>query len=258
MPTPQKEAMVAALRENVGKAQSLYLTDFSGVSVHDMEQMRRKLREVEAEYKVIKNTLLKLALADTPYAEMGENLSGQTGIAIGYGDPAAPARVLQDMIKSLDRNQVKSIAYEQVIHDGEFLQRLASLPSREVQLQIVLGTMMAPISGMARVLNAIKEKMEEAGDEDAVEATPETESAPAEEKPASDSEEAAPASEDAETTEPEAKSADESAEAAAGDDSEPAEPEAASEETEPEKQEPAATEDDNAEADADAESKDEK
>jgi large subunit ribosomal protein L10 len=242
MPTPQKEAMVAALRENVDKAQSLYLTDFSGVSVKDMEQMRRKLREVEAEYKVIKNTLLKLALAETPYAEMGENLSGQTGIAIGYGDPAAPARVLQDMIKVLDRNKVKSIAYEQVVHDGEFLQRLASLPSREVQLQVLLGTMMAPISGMARVLNAIKEKMEADGDEAAVEATPE---APTDEKPESDTEAVVPAAEKTEASEPE------STEVEAPEESETAEAEATSEKAQPEKEAPAAAEEE-------AESKDDK
>jgi large subunit ribosomal protein L10 len=254
MPTPQKEAMVAALRENVDKAQSLYLTDFSGVSVKDMEQMRRKLREVEAEYKVIKNTLLKLALADTPYAEMGENLSGQTGIAIGYGDPAAPARVLHDMIKVLDRNKVKSIAYEQVVHDGEFLERLASLPSREVQLQILLGTMMAPISGMARVLNAIKEKMEADSGETAVAADTEATEETSVEDAVPDKEEAVADSEDTVTDKPEAKSADD----ATGDDSGSAEPVAAQEEAEPEKQEPAASENAAADADADAESKDEK
>jgi len=183
MTTPQKEALVAAIRENISKAQSLYLTDFTGVTVNQMETMRRKLREVEAEYKVVKNTLLKIALADTPYAEMGEGLVGQTGITFGYGDPAAPARVLRDMIKDIDRNQIKSIAYEQQVHDAEFLKKLASLPTREVQLQILLGTMMAPIASFARLVNAIKEKLEEEGAETPAEPAPEAEeAAPAEEK----------------------------------------------------------------------------
>ncbi|MBL7033083.1 MAG: 50S ribosomal protein L10 [Candidatus Delongbacteria bacterium] len=183
MPTPQKETLVAAIRENIDKAESIYLTDFTGVSVNQMEEMRHKLSEVDAEYKVVKNTLLRIALAETPYADMGEGLTGQTGIAFGYGDPAAPARVLRDMIKVINKNHVKLIAYEQQIHQADFLNRLADLPTREVQLQILLATMLAPISAFARVVNAIKEKMEAEGGDTAVPAegaTPAAEAAPVE------------------------------------------------------------------------------
>jgi len=164
MPTLQKEQQVASISERLAKSQSLYLSNFSGMTVNELQDMRRKLREVDAEFRVVKNTLLKIALKGTPYEKLGENLEYSTGVTFGYGDPAAPARVLNETLKSVKKNEVKAIGYEnQVYSDPEFLKRLADLPTREVMLQIVLGTMMAPIAGFARVVNAIKEKLEQEG-----------------------------------------------------------------------------------------------
>ena len=203
MPTLQKEQQVASISERLAKSQSLYLSNFSGMTVNELQDMRRKLREVDAEFRVVKNTLLKIALKGTPYEKLGENLEYSTGVTFGYGDPAAPARVLNETLKSVKKNEVKAIGYEnQVYSDPEFLKRLADLPTREVMLQIVLGTMMAPIAGFARVVNAIREKLEQEGGataEESAEADAKTnteESGEAPQAAAESSEDDAPAGEE--------------------------------------------------------------
>jgi len=161
MSTPQKEAIIAGLREKVAAAKSVYLADYTGLTAGEMAVMRRKLREIEAEFKVAKNTLFNIAFKGSEYEGLTEEIAGQNGIAFGYGDPAAPAKVLNDTSKEIKKLEVKRIGYENEVYDSTFLEKLAGLPTRDVQLQIVLGTMLAPISAFARVVNAIKEKMEE-------------------------------------------------------------------------------------------------
>lgn len=161
MSTTQKEAIIADLREKVTAAKSVYLADYTGLTAGEMADMRRKLRDLEAEFKVAKNTLFDIAFKGTEYEGLTEEIAGQNGIAFCYGDPAAPAKVLKDTKKEIDKLEVKRIGYENEVYDSTFLEKLAGLPTREVQLQIFMGTMLAPLSGLARVINAYKEKLEE-------------------------------------------------------------------------------------------------
>ncbi len=168
---PEKLKEVELLKEKVGQAKSLFLTDYSGLNMEDMSNLRRELRKSKAEFKVAKNTLIRRALEGTAYAEISEQLSGQTGIGFGYDDPALPAKILHDFFKRIEKPKVKLFYIEGRQFTGQQLSQIANLPSREVLLAQVVAAVQAPmvnlvgtlegmISKLIRTIEAIKEQKE--------------------------------------------------------------------------------------------------
>ena len=103
MPTPQKEAIVAEITEQLNKAKSIFLTDFKGLNVDETNNLRRELTSASVQYRVVKNSLARLAVKAAGCDELLEYLDGPTAIAFGMDDPDAPVR----MIKKLDRGSEK-------------------------------------------------------------------------------------------------------------------------------------------------------
>ncbi len=194
MPTPQKVQIVADLKERVSRANMIALADYSGLSVEQITTLRRQLREADAEMKVVKNNLIRLALQESAWPTAADELHGPTAIAIGYGEAAAPAKVLRKFAKSNNKAkpEVKKIGFETEVHEGTFLETLASMPTREEALGMLAGVLNSIIASSARVFNALKDKMEEQGAQTAgdllkaaapaketpAEAAPEAETAP--------------------------------------------------------------------------------
>lgn len=193
MPTLQKEQIVKDLTERVAKANMIALADYSELDVEQITDLRRKLRETDAEMKVIKNNLIRLALKDTDWAAAGEDLHGPTAITLGYGEAAAPAKVLEKFAKRHPKKKpdVKKIGFEAEVYGAEFLKQLAAMPTREEALSMLAGVLSSIIAGSARVLNAVKDKMEEQGVEKAGDLL--AGAAPAEEAPAEEPAAEAPA-----------------------------------------------------------------
>jgi large subunit ribosomal protein L10 len=164
MPTPQKIAVVQALSADLEKANAIYLADYSGMNVEALTSLRRNLREVDAEFRVVKNNLIRLSLKDTQWASAGEDLAGPTAITLGYGEAPAAAKVLNNFAKkNAQKPVVKKIGFEEDVFEGDFLEKLASMPTRDEALASLAGTLNSIIGGFARVINAVKEKAEEAG-----------------------------------------------------------------------------------------------
>jgi len=156
----EKQAIVAALAERIRKAGSGVLVDYKGITVAQDTELRGELRKNEVEYSVIKNTLTRLALDSLGLDELDPVLHGTTSLATSNGDPIAPFRVLTDFAKKMpaDTFQVKAAFMDGKVLSEEEIARIAALPSKDALYAQVFGTLLAPITSLAVVLNQIVEK----------------------------------------------------------------------------------------------------
>ncbi len=159
-----KEAKVAEIKEKLEKAQGVILSDYQGLSVEEDTELRRKLREAGVDYKVYKNTLVTLAAKELGYEGIVEYLEGPVSMAIGYEDPTAPARVLNDFAKTHKKLELKAGIVQGEVFDTEKVKQLAEIPPKEVLIAKLLGSFKAPLSNLAYLLNAIREKQEQSAE----------------------------------------------------------------------------------------------
>ena len=152
MARPEKVAIVEELSEKLAASQLTVLTDYRGLNVKDITELRKKLREAGIEYKVVKNTLTTLAAKKVELEELEPHLVGPTAIAFSSDDPVAPAKILSDFAQDHKQLELKVGVLEGKIIDTEAIGELAKLPSREVLLGMLLGAMQGPVGGFARVL----------------------------------------------------------------------------------------------------------
>lgn len=155
-----KEAKVVEIKEKLEKAQSVVLASYQGLTVEEDTTLRKSLREAGVEYKVYKNSLVILAAKELGMDGIEEYLEGPVSIAFGYEDATAPARVLFDFGKSHKKLELKAGIVDSVIYNKEQVEKLATIPSKEVLIAKLLGSFKAPLSNVAYLLNAIKEKKE--------------------------------------------------------------------------------------------------
>ena len=128
----QKEKEVAILKDMLSRARHLIVSDHSGINVADISLLRRKLKEGKSEIRVSKNTLFKMALADTELEVLQRHFEGPTSVVFGYDDPAVPARIIYDSIKESEKPKFKSYFYDGTEHDFEFLKRSAGTENESV------------------------------------------------------------------------------------------------------------------------------
>jgi large subunit ribosomal protein L10 len=150
----QKEKELASLKEKLGKAKQIIVTDHTGINVADMTILRRKLRNAKSEMRVTKNTLLKLAIKDTNMGVLEEHFTGPTSIVFGYDDPSVPAKIIYDSVKENEKPRFKAIFYDGHLYGKDSLKTFADLPPREVVLAMLIGTVQGPISQFIMVLEA--------------------------------------------------------------------------------------------------------
>ena len=155
-----KEAKVAEIKEKLEKAQTVVLASYQGLTVEEDTQLRKNLREAGIEYKVYKNTLVTRAAKELGIEGIAEYLNGPVSMAFGYEDVTAPARILNDFAKDHKKLELKAGLVEGEIYDKAKLEQLASIPSKEVLIAILLGSIKSPLSNFAYLLSAIKDKKE--------------------------------------------------------------------------------------------------
>ena len=152
----EKEQQVAEIQEMVSKAQGMFFTDFSGITVEQINVLRNEFRKSGIEYRVVKNTLAKKALQNVSgYDKVLDKLVGPTGIAFAYTDAAAPAKIIQKFKEKNEKFSVKVCVVEKQVYEGSKLKELAALPSRPEIVAGILGSLNSPISGVVGVLNAV-------------------------------------------------------------------------------------------------------
>jgi large subunit ribosomal protein L10 len=156
MTRSEKEQAIASLQEKFAKAQGMFFTDFTGISVQKITDLRRDLRKAGIEYLVVKNTLAKKALEQVAgYESVYPVLKGATAIAFAYTDAAAPAKILQKFKEKNEKLISKLCVLEGQVYAGSQLPELAKIPSRPELIASILGSLDAPISGIVGTLNAV-------------------------------------------------------------------------------------------------------
>lgn len=160
-----KKEVVSEIREKLEKAQSLVLVDYKGLNVEQATDLRNVCRDAGIEYKVYKNNLVKRAAVGTAFEALANDLVGPNAFAFGYDDPVTPAKVLKEFSAKSKKLELKSGVVEGQYFGIEGIKAIAEIPSREVLLGKLLGSLNAPVSNFAYLVKNIAEKLESQGSE---------------------------------------------------------------------------------------------
>lgn len=158
--TAKKQQLVAELKEKLTTAKGAVLTSYKGLTVAQDTELRRALREAGVSYHVVKNTMTRIAAKEAGLDELAEHLEGTTALAVSAEDAVAPAKVICEFIKKNKLDETEVLTIKAGLVDGKVIdtaeiKALASLPSREVLIAKLLGSMQAPISGTVNVLQGV-------------------------------------------------------------------------------------------------------
>ncbi len=161
MTKQDKEQSVLEIKEKLDRASSIYLTDFSGLTVAESNSLRDELFEAKVEFKVLKNTLVKKALeqSDGKFSsqseKLNEHLKGPTGIIFAFDDPVSPAKIIKKFYDKGEKPKLKLALVENIAYESKQLNQLASLPSKPEIISSIIGSLQAPISGIVGSINAV-------------------------------------------------------------------------------------------------------
>jgi len=154
-----KKQFVQQLHERMEKSKVVIVTDYKGLDVSTMNQLRRKLGEVHVEYQVAKNSLLARASEETQVALIKDAFKGPSAVALSYHDPVAPAKVLTEFVKQNEKLEIKMGVINGKAIDLSAIKALAALPSREHLLAQVLCAMNAVPTALVRALNDVPRRL---------------------------------------------------------------------------------------------------
>ncbi|MFQ9515680.1 MAG: 50S ribosomal protein L10 [Eubacterium sp.] len=156
-----KKPIVEEISELLNGAATAVVVDYRGLTVAEDTDLRKQLREAGVVYKVYKNTMINFAIKDTEFADLAQHLEGPTALAVCKDDATAAARVLAKFAKTAEALEIKGGIVDGTYYDAAGIAQIASIPSREVLLSKLLGSMQSPVTNFARVIKQIAEKNEE-------------------------------------------------------------------------------------------------
>ena len=154
MPNQKNITKVKDISEKLSKARSVYFTDYLGLSVKDLTELRRTFYKSDVEYLVVKNTLLKIASELNNLDLKSQLFNGSTAIAISYDEPVVAAKIIKDFLKNHDLPGVKGILFEGSFLDSSEFSKIASLPSKELSLTKLAIMLKSPVQNLANLLNS--------------------------------------------------------------------------------------------------------
>lgn len=157
-----KQPIVAEIAELFEGAQTAVVVDYRGLTVEQDTVLRKQMREAGINYKVYKNTMIRFATKGTRFEALEPHLEGPTALAVSKTDATAPARMIANFAKTAPKLEIKGGIVEDTYYDAKGMQVIATIPSREELLGKLFGSMQAPITNLARVLNQIAEAKAEA------------------------------------------------------------------------------------------------
>ncbi|WP_026478250.1 50S ribosomal protein L10 [Alkaliphilus transvaalensis] len=158
-----KKELVAEITEKFQKSTAAILVDYRGLKVEELTELRKQFREAGVEYKVYKNTLMRRAAENAGMEELVKELVGPNAVAFSYDDPVAPARIAENFAKDHKKLELRVGVVEGAFYNESQLKELANIPSREVLVAKLLGSLKAPVSNFAYLVKAIAEKKEAEG-----------------------------------------------------------------------------------------------
>lgn len=155
----QKTEIISALNETFTKAKFAVVADYRGLKVTELEKLRKNLRANDGQVQVAKNTLLRLAVKDTPYEGLSDSFNGTTAVAVGFTEPVGPAKVLTAFATEFEKFSIRTAVLEGKLLSADAVLALSKLPGREELLSKLLGTMNAVPTSFVRVLSAVPQKL---------------------------------------------------------------------------------------------------
>jgi large subunit ribosomal protein L10 len=159
MKLDQKQEIVAELNQAAIGALSAVISDYRGLTVGQMTELRAKARESRVYLKVIRNTLARRAVAGTEFECLADALVGPTLLAFSQEDPGAAARLLKDYAKQFEALEIKALSVGGRMYGPEEIDRLAKLPTRDEALALLMSVMKAPVAKLARTMNEVPGKL---------------------------------------------------------------------------------------------------
>lgn len=175
-----KQPIVEEISASIKDAQSVVLVDHRGLTVEQDTQLRKALREAGVTYKVYKNTMMNFAFKGTEFEGLTQYLEGPSAMAVSTEDATAPARVLAQFAKTANKLEIKAGVVEGTVYDAKGIATIANIPSKDVLISKLLGSLQSPITNFARVMNQLAEKGGAAACEAPAAAEEAAEEAPAE------------------------------------------------------------------------------
>jgi len=157
-----KKPIVDEIKELLKDAQAAVIVDYRGLTVEEDTKLRNSLRKEGVTYKVYKNTMIRFAIEGTEFEALGKHLEGPTALAVSKEDATAPARILFNFSKEAKALELKAGVVDGTYYDEKGIQAIANVPSKEVLLSKLLGSLQSPIANFARVIKQVAEKQENA------------------------------------------------------------------------------------------------
>ena len=154
------QPIVEEIKESIKDAKSVVLVDYRGLTVEQDTKFRKAMRESDVIYKVYKNTMVKRAIEGTEFEALKDDLEGPTAVAISKTDATAPARIVAQFAKENPVLEIKTGVVEGTYYDNAGIKTIATIPSRDVLISKLLGSMQSPIANFARVIKQIAEAKE--------------------------------------------------------------------------------------------------
>jgi large subunit ribosomal protein L10 len=154
LPSQAKIESVEVLKERLGAAKAAVLTEYRGLTVRQLSDLRKQLKTAAAEYKVVKNRLARIAVQDSPLRPLGTHLKGPTGIVLTQQDPVGVAKALQAFVRTNPALTIKVGLVEGNVLDPPQLRALADLPSKDALRAQVVGALQGPMSQLVTLLTA--------------------------------------------------------------------------------------------------------
>jgi large subunit ribosomal protein L10 len=151
----QKEELVESYREQITSAPNVYLLDYKGISVNEVNELRNKVRETGASYTVVKNRLALQAIEETPMADLADQFQGPVAVAYCVDDPVSLAKALTDFAKDVPAIEFKAGLMDGRVVSGDQLKEIAKLPSREELIAKLLFLLQSPVQRFVRTLAAL-------------------------------------------------------------------------------------------------------
>jgi large subunit ribosomal protein L10 len=156
MKRSEKEEIVAEVTEVARRASGMFFTDFTGLTVEQITELRREFRKSGVQYRVAKNTLIRKALQGMGgYDGVSERLVGPTGVAFAFDDPVAPAKIIQKFRQKHEKLSLKVCVIEKQVYGGERLAEIAKMPTRKEMMASIVGSIQAPLAGVPSVVQAV-------------------------------------------------------------------------------------------------------
>ena len=153
-----KQPIVEEISAGIKDAQSVVLVDYRGLTVEEDTELRKQLRAAGVTYKVYKNTMMNFAFKGTDFEGLAPYLNGPSAMAYSTEDATAPARVIAEFAKKAKALEFKAGVVEGNVYDAKGMEAIATIPSRDVLISRLLGSMQSPMANFARVINQIAEK----------------------------------------------------------------------------------------------------